>query len=131
MDTQLDYQAYHKQLLLQLSTKAAELLHSNAFAEENHQQIADSLASLVQTDVSDEFYTIGQTCLCKMIAAWPQLTPHASRDLFWFFGGDCLQYMPDEEIDRYQKLDEARYEAESSGKALEYAKLRQQIFGLH
>ena len=29
----------------------------------------------------------------------------------WFFGGDCLNFMPDEEIEMYQILEERRFHA--------------------
>ena len=33
------------------------------------------------------------------------------RDLLWFFGGDCLHFMPDDEIEMYQALEERRFYA--------------------
>lgn len=131
MDTRQDYLAYHKHLIAQLAHKAVELLDAAPFKEDVHQDLSLRLNALTKTDMDDAFYTDGQSCLCKIIAAWPQLMASVPRDLLWFFGGDCLQFMPDEEIDRFQQLDEARFEAESTESPLDYNKLRQHIFGLH
>ncbi|AFU98027.1 PA2817 family protein [Simiduia agarivorans] len=131
METRLDYLAYHKHLIAQLAQRATELLESAPFREEAHSDLSKRLTALVNASPDDAFYTEGQACLCKIIAAWPQLTSSVARDLLWFFGGDCLQFMPDDEIRQFQTLDEARFEAESTGDTPDYGKLRQQIFGLH
>lgn len=62
----------------------------------------------------------GQTALCRIVSHFPQLMPHTARDLFWLFGGDCLHFMPDEEIAFFQRLDERRYECESEGQPFDY-----------
>ena len=45
--------------------------------------------------------------------------------LLWFFGGDCLHFMPDEEIDLFQRLDERRYEAEERGETFDWNREKQ------
>jgi len=42
------------------------------------------------------------------------------RDLLWFFGGDCLHFMPDDEIAVFQQLEERRYEAEQNDKPFDW-----------
>ena len=32
--------------------------------------------------------------------------PVIERELFWFFGGECLHYLTDEEITQFQRIDE-------------------------
>jgi len=49
------------------------------------------------------------------------------RDLLWFFGGDCLHFMPDEEIAFYQALDELRFSAEARGQIFNYAQAKKQL----
>ncbi|WP_414673681.1 PA2817 family protein, partial [Marinimicrobium sp. UBA4209] len=49
----------------------------------------------------------------------------------WYFGGDCLHYMPDEEIAKYQLLDERRHEAIAEGREFSYEHERAKVFGLH
>lgn len=73
----------------------------------------------------------GQQLVTRQIAQYPDLTECWARDLLWYFGGDCLHFMPDDEIEKFQKLDDARYEAIENGKAFEREKIRNRIFGLH
>ena len=53
------------------------------------------------------------------------------RDLLWFFGGDCLHYMPDEEISLFQQLDEQRQAAQETQTPFSYEQARLAILGLH
>jgi len=73
----------------------------------------------------------GQKLVTQQIAKYPDLTECWARDLLWYFGGDCLHYMPDDEIEKFQQLDEARFEAIENEKAFERDKVRNRIFGLH
>lgn len=73
----------------------------------------------------------GQKLVTQQIAKYPELTECWARDLLWYFGGDCLHYMPDEEIEKFQLLDDARYEAIDEGKPFNREKTRNRIFGLH
>ncbi|MGC1333698.1 PA2817 family protein [Pseudomonas sp.] len=57
---------------------------------------------------------LGQDLMCQIIQRYPQIAHLIPRDLLWFFGGDCLHYMPDDEIDLYQSLEERRFEAEEN-----------------
>ncbi|EIK95524.1 hypothetical protein PMM47T1_15598 [Pseudomonas sp. M47T1] len=57
---------------------------------------------------------LGQDLMCQIIQRYPQIAHLIPRDLLWFFGGDCLHYMPDDEIDLYQALEERRFEAEEN-----------------
>lgn len=83
------------------------------------------------TGNSEELNSAGQQLVSRIVAGYSHLTPHLHRDLFWFFGGDCLHYMPDEEIERYQQLDERRHEAEEQGTVFHLEDERAKIFGLH
>jgi len=73
----------------------------------------------------------GQQLFCRIVAAYPHLMPLVPRDLLWFFGGDCLHYMPDEEISVFQQLDELRENAKESNQAFSYEKARLSTMGLH
>jgi hypothetical protein len=57
----------------------------------------------------DDAYLLGQNLLCKLVMHYPHATHLANRDLFWFFAGDCLHYLSDEEINAYQIMDELRF----------------------
>ena len=52
--------------------------------------------------------------MSQVILRYPQIAHLVPRDLLWFFGGDCLHFMPDEELDLYQALEERRFEAEQN-----------------
>ena len=131
MNTHSSYLGFHQQLVADLLARANTLAAASGTLEESQQQILQLLERLSRATPDESFYSDGQACVCKIIAAWPQLTPAVPRDLLWFFGGDCLQFMPDDEIARYQKLDEARYDAEQDGQAVVFSELRSKILGLH
>jgi hypothetical protein len=57
--------------------------------------------------------------------------PILPRDLLWFFGGDCLHYMPDEEIRIFQELDEQRENAKENNEIFSYENARLRSMGLH
>ncbi len=73
----------------------------------------------------------GQVLLCLVVAGYPHLMPILPRDLLWFFAGDCLQFMPDEEIEQFQALDEKRFAASENNASFAYAEERVTQFGLH
>jgi len=73
----------------------------------------------------------GQQLFCRIVAAYPHLMPLVPRDLLWFFGGDCLHYMPDEEIRIFQELDEQRQIASEANEPFSYENARLKTMGLH
>jgi hypothetical protein len=82
----------------------------------------DTLSAM---EVQDITYTeMGQELIGQWIRRYPELAPILPRDLLWFFAGDCLHFMPDDEIQQFQLLDELRFEAESLNQAFDYPKER-------
>lgn len=59
---------------------------------------------------SEDSIQQGQQLLCQLIALYPQLSHLINRQLLWRLGGDCLHYMTDEEISRFQQVDELLYQ---------------------
>lgn len=102
----------------------------NDDCEEQHLAFLRRLESLPHKQGVD-YAEEGQTLICQSIARYPHLTPLLPRDLLWHFGGDCLHYMPDEEIERFQRLDEQRHEAEQAGQNFDYERQRAKVLGLH
>lgn len=94
------------------------------------QEFIAELKQLPQTE-GPELLNQGQQLLCKIVAAYPHLMPILPRDLLWFFGGDCLHYMPDEEIHIFQELDEQRHYAKENNLPFSYEKARLSTMGLH
>jgi hypothetical protein len=75
------------------------------------------LDELCETETySEQLIEKGQWLIERVVSSYNQLMPLLPRDLLWFFGGDCLHFMPDDEIRFYQQLDELRHASESQGK---------------
>lgn len=62
--------------------------------------------------------------VARMLTTAPQLAEHFPRDLLWYLGGECLHFMPDEEIDRLCGLDEQRREADAQGETFDWREAR-------
>jgi hypothetical protein len=76
-----------------------------------------------------EAYEDGQTLLVRLVRAYPQCVPLLARDLFWLFGGECLHFMGDDEIEQFQQLEETLAEREAADTPVDYLSLRQSIVG--
>ncbi|MGB3611327.1 MAG: PA2817 family protein [Cellvibrio sp.] len=127
-----DYQSYHLQLLQAFVEQVEKQLPFIAGdCSEDDQQFLSDLRSLHKENTEQHFLHTGQALLCRVVVAYPHLMPLLYRDLLWFFGGDCLHFMPDDEIARYQQLDELRYEAMRTESDFSYADERAKCFGLH
>lgn len=121
---QLDY---HLQLLHHLRTILAALGEAEQVPEESHALFLeryDELLTLLPQDPLESQY-LGQDLLCQVIQRYPQIAHLVPRDLLWFFGGDCLHFMPDEELNLYQQLEELRYEAEQNGEPFDWHQQKQ------
>ena len=65
-----------------------------------------------------DLYGDGPALISRLFTTYPDFAPIFPRDLLWFFGGDCLHFMPDDEIAIYQRLEDLRNEAVSRGETL-------------
>ncbi|MBP0048963.1 hypothetical protein H9C73_09450 [Marinobacterium sp. AK62] len=94
-------------------------------------EFLDLFAELVAAYESHDTgaFDLGQDLLVRLVRAYPQYVHLVARDLFWLFGGECLHFMSDEEIEQFQRLDEALAEADSSDNEVDYMQLRQAIIG--
>src|SRR5690606_30433744 len=66
-------------------------------------------------DPPDSLSPRGGDWLVHIFTHVPQLTPAIDRDLLWFFGGECLHFLTDEEISLFQQLDELEEENRQRG----------------
>lgn len=103
----------------QLSEFAATLVKRTEHLPEN-----DSLRELAAAfrqlaDGERDLYLDGASLVSRLFTTYPDFAPTFPRDLLWFLAGECLHYMPDEEIATYQQLDEMRTEAAAQGKTLD------------
>lgn len=113
---------YHLQLLQHLRTILVALGDAEQVPEESHALFLerfDELLTLLPQDPLESQY-LGQDLICQVITRYPQIAHLVPRDLLWFFGGDCLHYMPDEELELYQTLEERRYEAEQNDEPFDW-----------
>src|SRR5471032_2994151 len=84
----------------------------------------DELRALLPIDPIESQY-LGQDIMSQVILRYPQIAHLVPRDLLWFFAGDCLHFMPDEEIELYQALEERRYEAEQNEEPFDWNQEKQ------
>ncbi|WP_296184462.1 PA2817 family protein [Pseudomonas sp. UBA1879] len=84
----------------------------------------DELLALLPVEPIESQY-LGQDLLCQVIQRYPQIAHLVPRDLLWYFGGDCLHFMPDDEIDLYTALEERRFEAEENEEPFDWDQEKQ------
>ena len=84
----------------------------------------DELVAQLPSDPESSQY-LGQDIISQVFHRYPQIAHLVPRDLLWFFGGDCLHFMPDEEIALYQRLDERRFEAEENDEPFDWNREKQ------
>lgn len=95
---------------------------------ESDQRFIDTLIYLANEECphDEQFFEQGQWLVAQTVANQGHITQLIPRDLFWYFAGDCLHFMPDEEISKFQQLDEACFADQNS----DYQQERNNIFGL-
>ena len=121
------YIDHHLALLAHLRTILAALGEAEQVPEDNHALFLerfDELLAELPRQTEDAIY-LGQELMAQVFHRYPQFAHLVPRDLLWFFGGDCLHYMPDEEIELYQQLDERRFAAEEQGEAFNWEQEKQ------
>ncbi len=121
------YIAHHLALLTHLRTILAALGEAEQVPEDNHALFLerfDELLAELPHQTEEAIYT-GQELMAQVFHRYPQIAHLVPRDLLWFFGGDCLHYMPDEEIELYQQLDERRFAAEEADEPFDWEREKQ------
>jgi len=111
------YQQYHHELLEKL---AKEIKSAPPFNDRETSELQavflQKLDEMVDGSIpSHEIAEQGQWLLSTIVSHYQLLMPTVPRSLFWYFGGDCLHYLGDEEIHRFQQLDEAFHDAIENG----------------
>ena len=111
---------YHLELLNETLSRIekAAANESGVIDADILQQFRDVIDQL--TEHRDSAYESGQDLFSKIGTHQPQLMPAVDRALLWFFGGECMHFLSDEEITRFQHLDEMAAEAEAEGKEYDY-----------
>lgn len=128
MNTKLPYHRYHLALLSSLfDTLRAQTVLMAQVPEESNELFLERFEELIaQLEAGDQdaLYS-GQEIICQVISRYPQVAHLIPRDLLWYFGGDCLHFMPDEEIAQYQLLDEHMADATARGEEFNWEQARQ------
>ena len=68
---------------------------------------------------------LGQDIMCQVIERYPQIAHLVPRDLLWYFGGACFNFLSDEELDMYEALEERRHEAEQNDEPFDWNQEKQ------
>lgn len=92
-------------------------------------QLAQAFLGLLQPG-DEDIHTRAQPLVDRLFTTYPDFAPTLPRELLWFFGGDCLHFMPDEEIALHQQLDELRHEAAGRGKIMDLKAARAKLLQL-
>lgn len=80
-------------------------------------------------DSHADVYDQGADFIDKAFRRYPQLAHLIARDLLWFFGGNNLHNLTDDEISKFQQLDELRFTAEEQDQSFDYINKRAGLFG--
>lgn len=119
---------HHLALLAHLRSILMAMGEAEQVSEESHALFLERFDELLMSlpEVPEERH-LGQDLICQVFHRYPQVAHMVPRDLLWFFGGDCLHYMPDEEIGLFQELDERRHQAELDGAPFDWNQEKQLI----
>jgi len=96
--------------------------------EDSLRELAASFQALANGE--GDVYTEGANLVGRLFTTYPDFAPTLPRELLWFFGGDCLHFMPDEEIGQYQQLEEMRVAAAARGETLDLRAARAKLLKL-
>ena len=103
-----------------LVTRTESLIDTDSLRE-----LAHAFARVASGE--DDLYEKAPALISRLFDTYPDFAPTFPRDLLWFLGGECLHYMPDEEITVFQQLDELRGAAEIRGEVLDFQAARAKL----
>ena len=121
-----DYRQYCLDLLGQFSEQMARET-KQASPDDPLRELAEQFAEIAS---GKDLYETGPAIVNRLFASCPQLAPSLPREILWFLGGDCLHFMPDEEIAQFQQLDEEREQAAAQGNVYDLAEARAKLLNL-
>tara|TARA_R110001599_G_scaffold353795_1_gene597863 strand:+ start:9236 stop:9622 length:387 start_codon:yes stop_codon:yes gene_type:complete len=124
-----------EQYLLHCRAQLAEFANTLSQRTEGLEQddglrvLATEFQRLAQDPAAD-IYSQGGTLVDRLFTTHPDFAPTFPRELLWFIGGDCLHFMPDDEIAVYQRLDEQRGQAAAQGEIFDLRSARAKLLNL-
>jgi len=95
----------HVQKLTDLHQKLISTRDSKVLSDAMLHQLEEIIDQLTQH--TDTAWQDAGSWLSNTMALAPQVAPLIDRELLWFFGGDCLHFLTDEEINQFQRQDES------------------------
>lgn len=112
---------HHLQLLAHLRTILVAVADAEVVPENNHALFLERYDDMVaRLRESTEDLYMGQDIISQVFQRYPQIAHFVPRDLLWFFAGDCLHFLEDEEIEKYQQVEEQRFEAIEQGENFDW-----------
>ena len=123
-------QQYRKHCLELLSEFAQTMVTRTEHLppDDSLRELAAAFQSLANGE--GDLYGDGASLVTRLFTTYPDFAPTLPRELLWFFGGDCLHYMPDDEIAQFQQLEDMRLEAASRGETFNLLDARAKLLNL-
>lgn len=116
-----DTHVQHHIVLLQYLRQVLQTLAEEDVVPEEHLGFIERYDELIeQLQQGEGERYLGQELISQVFQRYPQIAHQVPRDLLWFFGGECLHYMPDAEIAGYQLLEERRFAALENGEPFDW-----------
>jgi hypothetical protein len=120
----------YRDYCLQLLSRFATLMDEQSRQTSSDDPFRELAGEFQQLAAATDLYDSGPLLVSKMFSSCPQLAPAFPRELLWFLGGECLHFMPDEELDQFQQLDVLRLEAAAKGEQMDYQQVRAKLLKL-
>jgi hypothetical protein len=120
-------QQYRKHALERFASFTAELLERTRELGETDSLRELSYALHALSDDADAIYREAPGLVSRLFTTYPDFAPLFPRELLWFLGGDCLHFMPDDEIALYQRLEDMRDEAAQRGEVIDFQVARAKL----
>src|SRR5690554_6293947 len=95
---------HHIDLLRYLRQVLQTLAEEDVVTEELQRLIARYYEMIEHMYKSGHDRYHGQELVSQVFQCYHQIAHQVRRDLLWFFGGECLHFMTDDEISKYQWL---------------------------
>lgn len=120
----------YREMCLEMAGRFAKRIGEEAAKSSPDDPLRKLAEGFARIAGGDGIYEEGPRLVRKLFSSCPQLAPDFPRDLLWFIGGDCLHLMSDEELAKFQQLDEMRAEAAARDEVLDYHEERAKLLNL-
>ena len=122
------YLSHCRQLLSDFAEELSK--RTQSLATDDTLRILAADFQLLPQDSDGDWYADAGPLVNRLFTTYPDFAPTFPRELLWFFGGDCLHFMPDDEIAVFQALEDKRSQAAASGAVLDLAAARAKLLNL-